>query len=201
MNRLQDATSKALLEAAQNLLATQGPEALTVRRIANEAGMSTMNVYSRFGGKDGVIDELFVDGYRRLIAQIEAVPITDDIQRDLLAVADTYRDFALTNPTYYGVMLRSTIPGYTPAPDAVQLALGGLTAFIERVRAGQERGEVIADRPADEIAAWLWATCHGLVSLELDGVATSYLDWASIWSHGVRTTIAALKPSVSSVTN
>ena len=44
----------------------EGPGALTVRRIAAAAGMSTMNVYSRFGGKDGVLDELFVDGFRRL---------------------------------------------------------------------------------------------------------------------------------------
>ena len=52
MIRSHDDTSRALLAAAHRLLAEDGPEALTVRRIANEAGMSTMNVYSRFGGKD-----------------------------------------------------------------------------------------------------------------------------------------------------
>ena len=60
-----DQTSRALLDAAHRLLADHGSEALTVRRIATEAGMSTMNVYSRFGGKDGVIDELFIDGFER----------------------------------------------------------------------------------------------------------------------------------------
>ena len=74
MNRMQDDTSAALLAAAHRLLAEDGPEALTVRRIAGEAGMSTMNVYSRFGGKDGVIDELYADGYRRLVAAIDADP-------------------------------------------------------------------------------------------------------------------------------
>ena len=79
MNRHYDGTSEALLTAAHRLLAEDGPEALTVRRIAGEAGMSTMNVYSRFGGKDGVIDELYADGYRRLVADIDAVPSTDDV--------------------------------------------------------------------------------------------------------------------------
>ena len=71
MNRAQDETSDALLAAAHHLLSTVGAEALTVRRIANEAGMSTMNVYSRFGGKDGVIDELYADGYRRLVERLD----------------------------------------------------------------------------------------------------------------------------------
>ena len=64
--RAPTTTREALLAAAHDLLATEGPAALTVRRIAAAAGMSTMNVYSRFGGKDGVLDELFIDGFRRL---------------------------------------------------------------------------------------------------------------------------------------
>src|SRR6187455_1197704 len=91
MNRHYDGTSEALLTAAHRLLAEDGPEALTVRRIAGEAGMSTMNVYSRFGGKDGVIDELYADGYRRLVAEIDSVPETDDVPADLMMVAHTYR--------------------------------------------------------------------------------------------------------------
>ena len=67
-------TREALLAAAHDLLATEGAGALTVRRIAAAAGMSTMNVYSRFGGKDGVLDELFVDGFRRLAETMEASP-------------------------------------------------------------------------------------------------------------------------------
>ena len=42
MNRHYDGTSEALLTAAHRLLAEDGPVALTVRRIAGEAGMSTM---------------------------------------------------------------------------------------------------------------------------------------------------------------
>ena len=99
MNRHYDGTSEALLTAAHRLLAEDGPEALTVRRIAGEAGMSTMNVYSRFGGKDGVIDELYADGYRRLVTEIDSVPETDDVPADLMRVADTSRAVAKANPT------------------------------------------------------------------------------------------------------
>ena len=136
MNRHYDGTSEALLTAAHRLLAEDGPEALTVRRIAGEAGMSTMNVYSRFGGKDGVIDELYADGYRRLVAEIDSVPETDDVPADLMTVADTYRAFAKANPTYYGIMFRSAVPGYNPSPESVAVALGGLARFVSRVKRG-----------------------------------------------------------------
>ena len=61
-----DSVGSTLLKAASDLLATEGPGALTVRRIANAAGVSTMNVYSRFGGKDGVVEQLFIEGFTRL---------------------------------------------------------------------------------------------------------------------------------------
>ncbi|MFP5486932.1 MAG: TetR/AcrR family transcriptional regulator, partial [Acidimicrobiia bacterium] len=104
MNRPSDETSEALLRAAHRLLAEDGPEALTVRKIAHAADMSTMNVYSRFGGKDGVIDELYADGYRRLFAEVDAIPTTDDIPSDLVEVAVTYRAWSIANPRYYAIM-------------------------------------------------------------------------------------------------
>jgi AcrR family transcriptional regulator len=198
MNRHYDATSEALLTAAHRLLAEDGPEALTVRRIAGEAGMSTMNVYSRFGGKDGVIDELYADGYRRLIAEIDSVPSSDDVVGDLMTIAHTYRAFAKGNPTYYGIMFRSAVPGYTPSPESTSVALGGLSRFVSRVKRGQELGQITQPEGCDpqEIAAWLWATCHGIVSLELDGIADEYVSWESIFVNGMHTAIRGLHPSV-----
>src|ERR1700750_1948078 len=73
-----DDTREALLAAAHDLLANEGPAALSVRRIAAAAGMSTMNLYSRFGGKDGVLDELFIDGFRRMSEEMGDAPVSDD---------------------------------------------------------------------------------------------------------------------------
>jgi AcrR family transcriptional regulator len=203
MNRQLDETSQALLTAAHKLLSEVGPDALTVRRIATEAGMSTMNVYSRFGGKDGVIDELYADGYRRLIAAIEAVPASDRVADEILTVARTYRQFALDNPTYYGIMFRSAITGFEPSQESVDLALGGLSSFVERVRRGQDLKQLarFPGRDATESAAWLWATCHGLISLELDGVAHDHVSWPSIFEHGMQTALAGLHPGVTASTN
>ncbi len=195
MNRAQDETSDALLAAAHHLLSTVGAEALTVRRIANEAGMSTMNVYSRFGGKDGVIDELYADGYRRLVERLEAVPVTHDPQIDIIAITDAYREFALANPTYYGVMFRSSIPGFVPSPDSLQVAVGLLQSMVDRIESAQGEGRVATDLEPYEVAAWIWATCHGLVSLELDGVGDELINWPTIWEKGIRQAVTVLRPA------
>jgi AcrR family transcriptional regulator len=197
MNRSHDETSEALLAAAHRLLAESGPDSLTVRRIANEAGMSTMNVYSRFGGKDGVIDELYADGYRRLGIALGAVPTTDDTIADLGAIAVAYRRFANENPTYYGVMLGSTVHGFHPSQEATEISLSNLATLVDRVELGQERGVIKKPegcKPID-IAAWLWATCHGLVSLELAGTGSELVDWAKVFENGIHATISTLEPA------
>ncbi len=196
MNRSHDETSEALLSAARRLLSEHGPEALTVRRIAGEAGMSTMNVYSRFGGKDGVIDELYADGYRRLIDAIDAVPTADDIADELLAVATAYRDFAIENPTYYGIMFRSAVPGFEPSAEAIELALGGLANLVGRIRRGQASAQIAPEFETQSVAAWLWACCHGMVSFELDGVAADQVSWKQIYLYGVRAALSGVHPSV-----
>lgn len=197
MQQQPDETSRALLEAAHRLLTELGSEALTVRRIATEAGMSTMNVYSRFGGKDGVVDKLYRHGFERLFAAIDSVPTTDDFANDLMSMARAYRQFALDHPTYYKVMFRSAIHDFTPSDEATDVALSGLDVFVQRIRTGQDHGAVRSDAsyPATDIAAWLWASCHGLVSLELFAVADERVAWPSVFENGMRAAIAGLQPS------
>jgi AcrR family transcriptional regulator len=161
-----DETREALLAAAHDLLATDGPGALTVRRIAAAAGVSTMNVYSRFGGKDGVLDELFVDGFRRLTATMEGSPSSGDAMADLRQCGACYRQFALDNPTYYSLMFDRVVPDFEPSDAALATALGSLGELAARVQRAMDAGAL---RPADAftVASALWACEHGLVSLEL----------------------------------
>ena len=198
MNRYSDETSEALVAAAHRLLAETGPEALTVRRIANAAGMSTMNVYSRFGGKDGVIDELYSAGYRRLLDEVDAVPRTDDVPDDLIRVAVAYRTWALDNPRYYAIMFRSAVPGFEPSPDSVEFARTGLAKLVERVHQAAQRGDLAGAAGFDptQIATFLWATCHGMISLELDGFGADGVDWDLLYRNGIRTAIDGLRPSI-----
>ena len=99
-----------------------------------------MNVYSRFGGKDGVLDELFVDGFRRLAAKMEASPSSDDPMADLRQCGACYRQFARENPTYYSLMFDRVVPDFEPSEAAVTTALGSLGELAARVQRAMDAG-------------------------------------------------------------
>jgi AcrR family transcriptional regulator len=64
--------ARELLGAAEAILVRHGPGGLTVRAVAAEAGIAPMGVYSRLGGKEGLVDALLIKGFDRLRAAIEA---------------------------------------------------------------------------------------------------------------------------------
>jgi AcrR family transcriptional regulator len=191
-----DDTRQALLAAAHDLLATEGPAALTVRRIAAAAGVSTMNVYSRFGGKDGVLDELFIDGFQRMADEMADTPTTDDSVADLLACGRAYRQFARRNPTYYSLMFDRVVPDFQPSERAVEAALGALGRVVARVERAMEAGKVREGDPF-EVAAALWACDHGLASLEVRtpaGEQAGLFDWDAIAATAIEAIVRGLAP-------
>ncbi len=186
-----------LLDAARAILESNGPEGLTVRRIAAAAGMSTMNVYSRFEGKTGVIDELYADGYRRLAGALQSVPTTSSTGDDVVAALHAYREFAVENSAYYQLMFRSTaLPRFEPTPESAAIACTCLYSLCARIELGQARGDFrrYDDWSSDEIATWLWATAHGLVSIEMYELDNERVSSERIFEYGIETAIRGLLP-------
>jgi AcrR family transcriptional regulator len=157
------ATTRAtLLETALRVLEERGPAALRVRDLAAAAGQSTMGVYHHFGSKQGLLEQLYLHGFDRLADRLSSVPSGGRGRDELLDFALAYREFAVENEALYGLMFERATPDFIPS-DASRLA--GLSTF-----------EMLATR----IAAWrpgstdpaadahlVWATMHGLVTIEL----------------------------------
>lgn len=175
-----DPVGSTLLEAANDLLATEGPAALTVRRIAAAAGVSTMNVYSRFGGKDGVVEHLFVEGFRRLGEAMNAAEATDDSVADLRVCGLAYRQFAVDHQTLYSVMFERVVPDFEPSIEAKVLAGSTLELLAKRLERAMSAGALRSADPL-QTAALVWATCHGLVSLEMKSVSPMATDWRAVY--------------------
>ena len=163
-----DHQATALLDAARTLLANEGPAALTVRRIAAESGWSTMGVYSRFGGKAGVVEELWIGGFIELGRRLLDVSRTANPVLDLLGMGHAYRNAALANPTTYGIMFGRAVPDFEPSPRAQSTALDVFGLLVKGVERVLEMGEFSGHDP-EEIAFVLWATAHGFASLEMAG--------------------------------
>jgi AcrR family transcriptional regulator len=140
---------------------------LTMRRVAGVAGCSTTVLYTMFGGKEGLADALYLEGFERLRRRLEAVPDDDPLAR-LGALAHAYRANALAERAYYGVMFQQAIPGFRPSAASLAVAGASLGVLARAVRAAMDAGVL---RPGDPgpVAEVLWAAVHGVVSLELAG--------------------------------
>lgn len=175
----RNAQRDALLDAASEMLMHGGPDAISLRKLATKVGASTMAVYTAFGGKEGLITALFEEAFDRLAAAQQAVPRDPEPILWLANLSRAYRDFALKNPSYYALMISATLPvpaalrHNEPAPDepaARSIARHpSYQNLLDAIEACIAEGSMAADADPAVIADALWATVHGLCSLELAG--------------------------------
>src|SRR3954449_12919637 len=113
-------TRETLLDAALRLLEERGPGALRVRDLAAAAEQSTMGVYTHFGSKQGLLEQLYLHGFERLEERLNSVPSDGQGRQELLEFALAYRAFAIENEALYGLMFERATPDFIPS-DASRL--------------------------------------------------------------------------------
>lgn len=188
-----DKTERDLLAAAEGLLAEGGAEALSVRRVAEAAGTTPRAIYSLFGGMDGLLQALFREAFHALSADLDALPVTDDPEADLLtAGAQGFRNWAKTHPDLFRLAFMDRTTPVRPVDSAAGLeAFGRLLARIRRcIDAG-----LFPPGSETEIGLAFNALCEGLASLEGRDrlLAQVGRDPAAIWEAGLRALVRGFR--------
>ncbi|QDZ30017.1 TetR/AcrR family transcriptional regulator [Noviherbaspirillum sp. UKPF54] len=171
---LRQSLRQGMLDAATRLLTDEGPSALTVRRVAEAVNCSTTLLYSFFGGKDGLSNELYLEGFARLkeefrVASEQAGSKNDsDGLAPLRLHARVYHQYAKHNPSYYMVMFGDAIAGFVPPVESRKKAWESFEVLIDAFDACMKSGALPPSNPT-AAARLLWAAMHGAVSLELKG--------------------------------
>jgi AcrR family transcriptional regulator len=156
-----------ILLAAERIFVADGYEGATIRKIADEAGVSSTALYMHFKDKDEILLEICtntVQGLLDMNSEISARPI-DSVTRVRL-ILEHYIRFALEHPNAYRLMFLS---GPMSGPVEKQEAANRIAAQNYDCYSGVVR-EIAAEgrlREGDpQIAAQvLWAACHGLVAM------------------------------------
>src|SRR4051812_13649652 len=155
----------ALIEAAAHLIATGGPQRLTLRRLAEAVGTSTMAIYTHFGGMPELRRAVRREGFARLTARLAGVAQTDDPLADLARIGHAYYENATANPDLYRIVFMEQ------ALDEADAVIGSEPFHV--LEAGVARcieGRIFRDADATELATQLWALGHGGVTLQLAGL-------------------------------
>src|SRR3712207_339986 len=151
-----------LIATAARLLADEGPATLTTRRLAQEAGTSTMAVYTHFGGMEQLRVAVRREAFERLAAELAAVPRTGDPVTDLAAGGAAYVQNALAAPDLFRAV-------FLEAPIELEDVAAGFRAFEPLVEAVQRCLDAGRFAPAEPVglALQLWTAVHGAVTLHL----------------------------------
>ncbi|TGX54097.1 TetR/AcrR family transcriptional regulator [Sphingomonas gei] len=148
--------------AARLIAASDGWDAVTVRRLAEEIEYSQPVLYSHFANRDAIVAAVAVEGFRDLaIALRKAADGSIDGRDASRNVAMAYLDFAGEQPALYEAMFALPI-GLRFAEDDTKAELKDAFSALAAVvtpRAGD----------VETVTEALWAALHGLAELERSG--------------------------------
>ncbi|MGY1668582.1 TetR/AcrR family transcriptional regulator [Geodermatophilus sp. SYSU D00696] len=185
-----------VVEIAARLLAEEGPHGLSLRRLATAAGGSTQLVYTLFGGKPGLADALYAEGFRRLGDAVRAALAADPAPAGdparLLTLAGAYRRFAAAEPAFFSVMFGPVIPGFVPS-RATRI-LSRERSFGQVLAVAQECLDAGTLRApgALALAQACWTATHGVAALRHAGLLEGNPD--DLGDALVRTVVDAHRP-------
>ena len=143
---------------------------MSVRAIAGRIGASTKVIYSHFGGKPGIIEALYREGFDRLAADVrDGSLIEGTVSERIMNIAEAYRAFAVGSPALYELMFGPRVRELLPTPSQRDPVLGASQIIADILRAGQTEGTIRAG-DIHQQTKYLWSALHATVSLEL-------MDW------------------------
>lgn len=163
----------ALVEAARDILAGEGLEALSLRAVARRVGVSQTAPYAHFADKRALLVAVTLDGFESFGARLssEAANAGSAGER-LLALARGYVGFALDNPALFRLMFGADAHNLLEDPALQGAALSTYhqlsDAIAARLGAGAENR---AHLRVATLAAW--SLVHGLSLLMLDGLVVA----------------------------
>ncbi|MGH7857296.1 MAG: TetR/AcrR family transcriptional regulator, partial [Candidatus Binatia bacterium] len=155
-----EATRRAILDAAEELIARHGEEGLSIREVCARAGVTPPTIYHHFGDKaslvERVVDECFAE-FDRSFAR-RAAP-TDPVER-LRWGLDRYVEYGLAHPVHYRLMFEQR---HRPTP-------GGMASYdILRRQVAAIAAAGRLGPPVEDATAALWSAVHGVTSLLIHG--------------------------------
>jgi AcrR family transcriptional regulator len=157
-------TETAILEAARDLLAAGGLDALSMRAVAAKVGLSATAIYHWFESKEDLVDRVVLHGFRRSEAYmwkaIEALP-AGSMDR-VSALGEAYIRFALENREYFKIIFAIQAPAPRHIEDVP--GQGGYRVLRQCVVEAMEAGNIRRAEP-DIVVLYLWSLVHGLVTI------------------------------------
>ena len=166
-----------ILEAAERIFIAEGYEGATIRKIADEVGVSSTALYMHFHDKSCILAEICEGTFRNLLAsnsEIARRPLDAAVRTRMML--DAYMRWGLEHPNAYQLVYCGRgEPAAAPLPGgAAELSRQCYDTFAGVVREVAASGR-LRTGDGDSAAQALWMACHGVVALM---TSRPNFDWA-----------------------
>ena len=143
----------ALIQAGVTILSKEGIGGLSLRKVAQQAGVSHAAPYAHFTDKQALIAAISTEGYRRLYEQLEVIrgKYLNDPRRQLMEGAWANVRFAQTDPAHFRVTFSSAVEREQDYPALVEAATKTFAGVVQIIAACQAVG-VLRPGPEDALA-------------------------------------------------
>lgn len=164
-----------ILAAAERIFVEHGYEGATIRKIADEVGLSSTALYMHFAEKSEILHEICRAAFEALLAtNSEAMAERGPPEQRLRGMIEAYIRFGFNNPNAYRLVYMTRPAEAREGANTAAQELGAslfasFQAVVEEVGAA---GKLKAEPQA--AAQAIWAAGHGLVSLM---ITKTYFDW------------------------
>ena len=165
---------QALLVAAKALIAEAGIENLSLRKLAERAGVSRTAPYHHFSDKNNLLCAIAAQGFRR--RHQEAL---DNFNNSRLTAEEKFAEFicgyirfAANNPEEYELMFGRNIWKQNNSTQELRdVAYPCFQHQLEMVTSWQQMGLISGDNPL-RTSQVIWGAVHGIAKLRIDGIYT-----------------------------
>lgn len=166
-----------ILEAAERIFVAEGYEGATIRKIADEVGVSSTALYMHFPDKGCILLEISQRAITHLLernAEIASKPI--DAKERVRQMLDAYMRWGFEHPNAYLLVFANTVLTSAMLGDSLsELSAKCYEIFSGVVHEIADEGR-LRRGDGNSAAQALWAACHGVVALV---IVRPGVEWAS----------------------
>ncbi|MBX3189983.1 MAG: TetR/AcrR family transcriptional regulator [Labilithrix sp.] len=160
--------ARALVTAAVDLIAKEGPDALTLREVAAAVGVTHAAAYRHFADKEALLAAVAEEGYRGLAKSLGKAALSAETEprKRLRRLGAAYVEFAMDRTAHYRVMAGPRLNEDGRFPSLERAIADAFASVLHEIERGQDAG-VFREGAARDLAIAVWIAAHGYVDLVL----------------------------------
>jgi AcrR family transcriptional regulator len=187
-------TAGRIARVALAILEKQGPEAVSMRRVAHAVGITPMAIYHHFPDREALLTTITDREFAKLLSYMQSHPLRGTLEDRIVAIMEGYVDYSFVQPRVFDFVFSHARPGARQFPKDFRARRSPTLNPIADMIAGEmEKGGLKKD-DVWEVAFALWAHVHGYVMLYRAGrIALSQKEFRKLVHRSLRRFLYGLK--------